>query len=306
MTPFPENLAALRKRAGYTQESLAEALGVSRQAVGKWESGQGLPEAATLLDLAGLLNCSLDQLMRQSLEPEVPRSEPDPATAPEEAVMEAEYQKVPLPGWAEFSAHMDRFAHVISLGVVVILLGLALTVAATGVLGDEHAAALPILIAAAVAVYFFITAGLDHAAFQRSWPQAPRCPDPQERAGFDVRFRNGIALGVVGILVGIIGVVLASLVFAEESREMLFAAAGFLALLSLCVGIFVRLGILYSKYEPAPVLTPQQTRWDGAIMLTATAIYLALGFTLQLWHPGWVVFPIGGILCGILHTLKGD
>ena len=57
---FPRNLSAFRRKAGYTQEGLAEALGVSRQAVGKWESGQALPEAATLLTLADLLNCSLD------------------------------------------------------------------------------------------------------------------------------------------------------------------------------------------------------------------------------------------------------
>ncbi|MDE6107976.1 MAG: helix-turn-helix transcriptional regulator, partial [Oscillospiraceae bacterium] len=57
---FPQNLSILRRQAGYTQETLAETLGVSRQAVGKWESGQALPEAATLLTLADLLGCTLD------------------------------------------------------------------------------------------------------------------------------------------------------------------------------------------------------------------------------------------------------
>ena len=64
---FPQNLSILRRKAGYTQETLAEALGVSRQAVGKWESGQALPEAATLLTMADLLGCSLDLLMREPL-----------------------------------------------------------------------------------------------------------------------------------------------------------------------------------------------------------------------------------------------
>ena len=39
MSIFSQNLPKLRRRAGYTQEGLAEALGVSRQAVGKWEAG---------------------------------------------------------------------------------------------------------------------------------------------------------------------------------------------------------------------------------------------------------------------------
>ncbi|MCH5148251.1 MAG: helix-turn-helix transcriptional regulator [Clostridiales bacterium] len=39
------------------------------------------------------------------------------------------------------------------------------------------------------------------------------------------------------------------------------------------------------------------------IMLSATAIYLLLGFVWELWHPGWVVFPVGGILCGIISAI---
>lgn len=39
-------------------------------------------------------------------------------------------------------------------------------------------------------------------------------------------------------------------------------------------------------------------------MLAATAIFLLLGFTRGLWHPAWVVFPIAGILCGIVDSLR--
>lgn len=302
MTRFSENLAILRKRAGYTQETLAEALGVSRQAVGKWESGQGLPEAATLLDLSDLLGCTLDQLMREELDAAALGS-PDQV----EDVLEPEFERVPQPGWAEFSSHMDRFARTIALGVCIILLGLSLTVAATGLVGEESpAAALPILIFVAGAVFLFISAGLGHESFQRTWPQPPACPDPAERSDFDARFRTGIALGVTGILGGVILLVAASLFFEEESRAMTLVVAVFLALLSVCVGTLVHLGILRSKYDPDPVPTPQEKRWDGAIMLTATAVYLLLGFVWNLWHPGWVIFPIGGILCGILHTLHRD
>ncbi|MGN0906802.1 MAG: helix-turn-helix domain-containing protein [Bullifex sp.] len=56
-------LARLRKEHGYTQESLAEALGVSRQAVSKWESGQSFPETEKLLKLSGLYGCTLDELL---------------------------------------------------------------------------------------------------------------------------------------------------------------------------------------------------------------------------------------------------
>ena len=41
-----ENIAALRRRAGLSQEAVAERVGVSRQTVAKWESGESAPDIA--------------------------------------------------------------------------------------------------------------------------------------------------------------------------------------------------------------------------------------------------------------------
>ncbi len=60
---FSENLQAIRKNNQLTQEELAELLGVSRQAVSKWELGEGYPEVEKLLILSKKLNVSLDSLM---------------------------------------------------------------------------------------------------------------------------------------------------------------------------------------------------------------------------------------------------
>ena len=53
----------LRKRNGFTQEELAEKLGISAQAISKWENGHTLPETALLPVLAKLLNCSIDSIL---------------------------------------------------------------------------------------------------------------------------------------------------------------------------------------------------------------------------------------------------
>ena len=50
-----DNLRALRKQKGYSQEQLAERLNVSRQAVSKWESDNGYPEMESLIILNVLL-----------------------------------------------------------------------------------------------------------------------------------------------------------------------------------------------------------------------------------------------------------
>ncbi|EOS34707.1 hypothetical protein C804_01356 [Lachnospiraceae bacterium A4] len=46
-----QRLQELRKRAGYSQEQVAELLGLSRQAVSKWESGQGKPDVDNIVKL---------------------------------------------------------------------------------------------------------------------------------------------------------------------------------------------------------------------------------------------------------------
>ena len=60
---FGENLQTVRKKNQLSQEGLAEMLGVSRQAVSKWELGDGYPEVDKLLLLSKKLNISLDSLL---------------------------------------------------------------------------------------------------------------------------------------------------------------------------------------------------------------------------------------------------
>lgn len=58
-----ENLTKLRKRSGLSQETVAEKLGVSRQTIAKWESGESAPDVFHSDALAKLYNVSLDNLV---------------------------------------------------------------------------------------------------------------------------------------------------------------------------------------------------------------------------------------------------
>ncbi|MGL5978316.1 MAG: helix-turn-helix domain-containing protein [Erysipelotrichaceae bacterium] len=58
-----DTIRTQRKAKGLTQEQLAEQLGVSRQALSKWEANQGYPELTTLVALAKRLDISLDALL---------------------------------------------------------------------------------------------------------------------------------------------------------------------------------------------------------------------------------------------------
>lgn len=61
---FSEKLQLIRKNKGLTQEQLAEKLSVSRQAVAKWESGQGYPDISNLILISNLFNVTVDYLVR--------------------------------------------------------------------------------------------------------------------------------------------------------------------------------------------------------------------------------------------------
>lgn len=64
------NLQYLRKLNGnMTQEKLAERMGVSRQTVSKWETGEVVPEVDKLLELSKLFSCTIDALLKEDMVP---------------------------------------------------------------------------------------------------------------------------------------------------------------------------------------------------------------------------------------------
>ena len=82
-----EKIIYCRKKAGYSQEALAEKLSVSRQAVSKWETGESQPELSKLAALAALFGVTADWLI----------SEEEPSTE-SASKMEA---AAPAPNWVE-------------------------------------------------------------------------------------------------------------------------------------------------------------------------------------------------------------
>ena len=96
----------------------------------------------------------------------------------------------------------------------------------------------------------------------------------------------------------------------------------FFLILSGAATILVALGILYGRYNVAEYNRTTEKerakrdaededseketggRADAIIMLTATGVFLVAGFVFHAWHPAWIVFPLGGILCGIVEAVK--
>ena len=69
ITALGEKITALRKKACITQEEFADRLGVTRQAVSKWESGSAYPETDTIIRIAELFGVTCDYLLRENAVP---------------------------------------------------------------------------------------------------------------------------------------------------------------------------------------------------------------------------------------------
>ena len=78
-----EKIAALRRKAGMSQEVLADQLGISRQAVSKWEADQAVPGMDNLVELGRIFGVPVDAILRpDSRLPESESTEPENAAAP--------------------------------------------------------------------------------------------------------------------------------------------------------------------------------------------------------------------------------
>ena len=91
-----DKLSKLRKENNYTQEQLAGILGVSRQAISKWESNLTYPETDKLIRMSDLFNCSLDYLLKDAEETDY-KSQPDKDTVfPRKRIRERKSEKIVL------------------------------------------------------------------------------------------------------------------------------------------------------------------------------------------------------------------
>ena len=72
---FNKKLKMLRKESGLTQEELAEKLNVSRQAITKWESGDGVPDIENLKQISILFHTTIDELVKEDKEVTIEKKE---------------------------------------------------------------------------------------------------------------------------------------------------------------------------------------------------------------------------------------
>lgn len=288
-----ENLQYLRAREGVTQEQLAERLDVSRQSVSKWESSASFPEMDTLIKLCDMFHTDMDTLLRGSVENSLSEDT------------------------AGYDRFMTLYARKIAGGVSAIIAGVALWsfLAARDFPQVLGMTALLIIVAAAAVV--FIASGMEEEHFRKKHPTIPDFYTEAQKEQFHRRYIWYIAGGVGTILMGVVLACLGS--YALPQNTFYEGVIGGLFLLIVAVGTFFLVygGMLEDKYNipkynrennPTPEDRERRRRFITAaavIMLLATALFLFLGLTYNMWETAAIIYPVGGILCGVARIVLG-
>lgn len=330
MNEFGNYLFMLRKKKGYTQAELADLLGVTNKAVSKWETGEAFPETAQLIPLADIFGVTADDLLRGKSSM---REKPSDCTDKQEKLF-SPLQAQEIARKFRPDSWQKKFAVLIVCGMGFIAAGTIALIAGGMLIESEKAVlAFTCLLIACVgmAVNLFMFAGItSQYAFlpvrEKQWKSRVRS------------FIRQMITGMSFCITGVILIILSALFKQGEKTGALLVLMLIFGFTALAVGVFffVYGGIVWDGFrkkvlramqaqlpqkgeegqtvseeiEVYAILSQNEEsenslagRSCSVIMLLATAIFLLLGFLWNLWHPGWVVFPVGGILCGVAEAV---
>lgn len=287
---FCDKLQKMRKERNYSQEKLADILNISRQAVSKWESGIAYPETDKLIELSKLFNVSIDYMLNDEI------GETITAEENEKELNQAEVKA--------FEKVLKKFARGISIGVALCILAGAVLMVFSAIT-NSSVMIIPTLVIAAIGVSILIFNGIDFERQEETYERYVNSKiNEQEKIKFNNKFRNAIMIGVAICIISSIPIFLAD----HFDYKIQYGIAATCVMIIPAIIIFIYYGILSSKYETKKYHEKKkqsdlQDKICGVIMLLTTMIYLVSGFVYGAWHPMWIVFPIGGILCGIVSII---
>ena len=302
MNDFGKFLSALRKQKGMTQTELAELLGVTNQAVSKWETGDSFPETALLVPLADELGVTVDELLkgRRTAVPAPARTEEPSDACEEEIVPEGEKY---APEWWR-----TAMALLMGGGVALIIASVA-AVVLCGVLDEERVlyGVIVMLAGIAVAVAIFISAGMTDAYY---WMPVKDAGWKRRVREFTASIASGVTLCILSAAVFVAGGMAGD---AGSEGGMAAAVACALGMIAAAVFLFIFSGMRWDRYYRSAAAEQYRrekkrehaglSRFSGVVMIVSTIVFLLCGFLADAWHPAWVAFPVGGLICGILGAI---
>ncbi|MBR3083496.1 MAG: helix-turn-helix transcriptional regulator [Oscillospiraceae bacterium] len=316
-----DKIIDLRKKNGWSQEELAEQLGVSRQTVSKWEGAQSVPDMGRVVQMSTLFGVSTDYLLKDDMEL------PEPTAG---AQLEAPERSVNMEEANEFLRVKAVNARCVALGVLLcvlspvclILLGGAQSY---GLLGLSEAqttglglAVLLLMVGGAVAL--FVTSAVRVSPY--AWLEEESVDTlygvdgmvKERREQYRPRFTLQLTLGIVLCVLSAVPIFLSVMLYGEqEGFAHVLSVALTLALVAVGVWLIVRSSMVWGAFQQL-LEEGDYTRaskenkrklapFNGVYWGLVTAGYLAWSFLSGGWNRTWIVWPVAGVAYGAIFGI---
>ena len=304
-----------RKKNGWSQEELADRLGVSRQSVSKWEGAQAVPDMKKIVQMSEIFGVSTDYLLRDDIE--IPAA---PETAPVDNGLEETVRVVDLAEANAFLEYNEKAAHTVSTGVMLCILSPVLLIVLSGLAEagmisvNEDVASfgglIILLVIVAAAVGMFITTSLKGKQYE--YLESVDIDTAYGVSGMVKERRGSYAethsrLLVVGIMLCVISAIplfIMSLVHYSNNTDLfpILGVAGLLVTVAAGVKLIVLTCTRQGGYDKLleegdyTRLNKRVGKFDGIYWAIVLTIYLGWSFISNRWEMTWVVWPIAGVL----------
>ena len=260
MMTLAEKVMLLRKQRGWSQEELAEHLGISRQSISKWESGISIPDIDRIIKMSDLFGVSTDYLLKEQIEFEENKRE-DQTNENIKISKAIEVSDEEVNDFINLTKKASiRIAAAISLFILspiifVFLLGISeygnsnITENMASGIGATF-----LLILVAIGVSILIINGMKLSKYRYlekemiSLSYGVKEGVKERKETFENSYHISIAVGVVLCILGVVPLLLSGAFGASEMIQ-LYCVILLLVFVAVAVYLFVRYGIMTSCYE---------------------------------------------------------
>lgn len=320
-----DKIINLRKKNGWSQEELAEKLGVTRQSISKYEGAQSIPDLDKILKLSEIFGVTTDYLIKDELEEEeyVPsqmqenESESDRSVHKVTMEMANEYLQI-----IDWSAGKTAFATVLCILSPIVLLMLGAMSEMPNYHISENAAAgigiCVLIVLIAIAVTIFILCGMKTKKYEFMEKEDIETAYgvsgmvKEKRDAYHSPYVTQLVIGITCCICSVIPL-FGTLAVSESDFYMVSAVCMLLTLVAIGTYFIVRSAAKMNamnqlleeedytrqkKHENKKMSGPVTVYW-----LIATAIYLAWSFTTNDWDRTWIIWPVVGVLFPAFYAI---
>lgn len=301
-----------RKKNGWSQEELANKLGVSRQAVSKWESSGSIPDLQRILQMSELFGVTTDYLLKDEIEEE-----------PLNEYTETNTIKVSMEEANQYLDMKSKGSRIVANATSLCVLS-PVPLIVLGTMTEDHTlvgfSLVFLLVLVAIAVYLFVNYGIRDASMQHLEKESFETEYGvsgmvRERIKqYEPAFTRNIAIGVVLCILSVIPAIMAGVMEADDSTSGISVGI-LLIIVSIGVNILIRAGMIKSSYDTLlqegeytkeeKHLKKKTDDFSGAYWCFVVVIYLGWSFWTNNWKMTWIIWPVAGVLyAAVLGIVK--